>query len=521
MSHHIADAPPWGTPVRRDARGRRVPTGALAPRRTRVLRAGVAALALASIFAGCTQHARVLCEPLNFASRGMFEEAVLALDETDVRDSSDDRFLYHAERAQLLHLAEKYRESNVEFEKAAAAASELEPWSISETITDYTFNEAVKAYAGEDFERAYVHYYMALNYLALGDLEGAVVECRRLDEVFRELDARYEEDTGRYQDDGFIRYLSGLIYEAMGRRDDAFIDYELAVRAYEGESGEGAGMGVPSGLLRSFVCAGRELGREERVAALVGPQDINCPTSFAGDSKGQSEIVVLIESGWAPYKHEEALRVPIVREHVPEHYWESGWLEIDAVVKIALPAFESVPLRNSRFGIGVERVSEGNWGPAARTISAERAQDLDALARWTLERRTPALVARSGVRATLKTVAVLKAQHEREEGREEREKENEDTSFWTWLADVFVDHVIPVAVSEIEQADTRSWILLPSEIWVVRITAEPGEYELTLEPEQGACVYLGSVIVREGEKTFLSHRVFGSPHPMRCSSSDS
>ncbi|MFH1501876.1 MAG: hypothetical protein ABIG03_02385 [Candidatus Eisenbacteria bacterium] len=472
-----------------------------------------AALALA---VGCTQHAKVLCEPLNLASRARFDEAVVSLDETDVAESKDDRFLYHAQRGHLLHLAGEHAASNAEFEKAAGVARELEPWSVTETITDYTFNEAVKAYAGEDFERAYLHYYMALNYLALGDVEGAVIECRRLDEVFRELDARYEEDTGRYQDDGFIRYLSALLYDALGEEDDAFIDYELAVRAYEGETGEGAGMGVPSELLDSYVCAGRELGRDDRVAALVGQHDIGCPRPLDPGAATRSEIVVLIDSGWAPYKREEALRVPIARHHVPEDYWDRGWVEIDAVVKIALPVLESVPNRSSEFSVAVERVSEGGFGPAARSVPAQRVQDVDGLARWALERRTPALVARSAVRATLKTVAVLRAQHEREEGRDERKKKRAETSFWTWLADVFVDHIVPIAVSETEQADTRSWILLPSEIWMARISAQPGEYELTVQPENGAHVYLGSVTVREGEKTFVSHRVFGSPHPIRC-----
>ncbi len=485
-------------------------------RRGRVA-AVVVALLCAAVLSGCTQHARVICEPLNFASRGRFADAIASLDETDIATSGHDAFLYHVQRGHLLHLEGLYEESNAEFEQADAIARELEPWSISETVTDYTLNEAAKAYAGEDYERAYIHYYMALNFLGLGDLEGAVIECRRLDEIFRELDARYEEGTQRYQDDGFIRYLSGILYEALGKRDDAFIDMELAVKAYEGETGTGAGMGVPSGLLHSYVCLGEELGRESRVTALVGRTDEKCPRRAPGDRRPRPEIVVLIESGWAPYKREAAMRVPIVRRHVPEGYWDRGWLELDAVVKIAVPELESVPQRNSSFVIAVDRVDEGEWGATSRTVEAEPVQDFDALARWTLQRRMPALVARSAVRATIKTIAVLKAQHDREDAQEKRQKNHEGTSFWRWLADVLVQHVMPVAVAETEQADTRSWITLPSEIWMARIPSTPGEYELTLLPDNGPHVYLGRVVVREGEKTFFWKRVFESPHPMRCS----
>ena len=254
----------------------------LGRRRARVVRAvATAGLLAACVLAGCAQHARVLCEPLGLASGGEYARAVAAIDETKIADSGNDRLLYHAQRGHLLHLAGEYEASNSEFEAAVVAAEELEPWSITGTVTDYTFNETVKAYAGEDFERAYLHYYMALNYLALDDLEGALVECRRLDEVFRELDARYEEETGRYQDDGFIRYLAGLLYEAMGRPDDARVDFKLAVRAYEGETGEGAGMGVPSGLESSPPdTVGAEIGAGgggstgqggERPAEIVAP----------------------------------------------------------------------------------------------------------------------------------------------------------------------------------------------------------------------------------------------------------
>ncbi|MBD3347936.1 MAG: hypothetical protein GF400_01920 [Candidatus Eisenbacteria bacterium] len=141
---------------------------------------------------------------------------------------------------------------------------------------------------------------------------------------------------------------------------------------------------------------------------------------------------------------------------------------------------------------------------------------MDALARWTLERRLPALLARSAIRATTKTVSVLKAQHDREEKRDKREREGDGGSVWTWLADAIIDHVVPVAVAETEQADTRSWVTLPSSVWMARLPARPGRYEVTLESEQGRFVYLGEVELGPGDRAFLWHRAFGGPHPMSC-----
>jgi hypothetical protein len=467
--------------------------------------AAVLVAALACLLTGCAQHAQVICRPLELISQGDYAGAVRALDETKIAGSKNDRFLYRVQRGHLLHLAGEYEASNREFELAVDIARELEPLSISETVTDYTLNEAARAYHGEDFERAYIHYYMALNYLAMDDLEEALVECRRVDQVFRELDARYEEDTGRYQDDGLIRYLSGLVYEARGERDEAFIDYRKAMLAYEGETGAGTGAGVPAGLLRSFVCAGRGR-RDEDVAALVDSVEFTCG---GGPS---AEIVVAVESGWAPYKREVALRVPIVKEHVPEDYWEHP--DLEAVIKIAVPELDSVPAGDFEFSVAA--IDTASPGPCA-VASAERAQDIDALSRWTLARRLPALTARSAIRTTLKTVALIKAQS----ADEEKEGESDERGTFAKVFGFLLDHVAPVVVGETEQADTRSWITLPAEIWIARVRVEPGEYELVLTPEAGegsscGARSLGRVSVGPGERVFRSCRVICGPHPIRC-----
>jgi hypothetical protein len=473
----------------------------------------IAALTAIALAFGCAQHALVICRPLELVSGGQYSRAVEALDETNIADSPLDKFLYHVQRGHLFHLAGQYVESNREFEAAVAVAEKLEPFSLTETVTDYTLNEASKAYQGEDYERAYVHYYMALNYLAMDDLEEALVECRRVDQVFRELDARYEEGTGRYQDDGFIRYLSGLIYEARGEYDEAFIDYRKAVLAYRGDMGTETGVEAPSGLLRSLVCVGRRLGREEDVAAVVDSADFEC------GPRPSSEIVVIVESGWAPYKAEAALRVPVVEEHVPEEY--RGRFDLEAVIKIAVPELESVLSDDTGFIVTAVDTTP-SCSPAVAL--AEHAQDMDALARWALARRLPALIARSAIRTTLKTVTLLKAQDAREEERKKKEEEGEERGWLSRLVDFAVDHVAPIVVGETEQADTRGWITLPSQMWVARLEVEPGSYEVEVEPESESSTSsggrsLGTVSVARGEFAFRSCRVLDRPHPMRCEES--
>jgi uncharacterized protein len=454
---------------------------------------------------GCAQHAQVMCRPLELTYAGDPRDAVRELDRTKLAGSDRDAFLYYAERGHLLHLAGDYEASNKAFEKAVAISKSLDPWSVTETFTDYTLNEAVKAYAGEDYERAYLHYYMALNYLDMNDLEGALVECRRLDEEFRLLDARYEED-GRYQDDGFIRYLSGLIYESEGKLDDALVDYRLALRDYEEGLEGGTGVDVPPDLAES-------------VAWLSGEDGGGRPR------EGRTEIVVVIDSGWAPYKVEESVEVPIHRALVPEEL--RGRTNLAAYVKIAYPVLVSAPGAGVQFRAGAERVVDEAEGAAESTfgpVTAERAQDIDALARRTLDRRKAAIILRSTLRATAKQVALAKAKHAKEEERDTdsdeeafadggREKGGLLGSIFGWI----VEDLATRAVAETEQADTRGWVLLPAEMWLARIPVEPGDYEVMAQADDGtAPVPLGRVHVEAGHKAFRSARFFGAPHPVRC-----
>ena len=483
-------------------------------------------LVSACVLAGCAQHARVMCEPLELIYSGDASAAVTAIDGTGLAESGRDRFLYHAQRGHLLHLANDFEASNSEFEAAGAVSDELKPWSVTETLTDYSLNETVKDYSGEDYERAYLHYYMTLNYLEMDDLGGALVECRRLDEVFRELDARYEDD-GRYQEDGFIRYLSGLIYEAMGHRDDARVDFRLAVQAYEEERGDETGVPTPWGLTRSLDRLEDPWGPADRTVipepaaesddvAAAEPDTVPIPAR-AGHSGPQTEIVVVIDSGWAPYKIEKSVQVPIHRSLVPEEL--RGRTNLAALVKVAYPEFVSPPGAGVPFRAGVAD-STGDWAFAE---TAEKVQDLDALARWVLERRMPAIVLRSTLRATAKQVALASAKHEMEEDRDEDSDKQpvahveEDEGPWKAMFGWLLENAATVAVAETEQADTRSWVLLPAEIWMARIPVRPGEHEVVVQALDGSEPFsLGRVSVAEGEKVFRSVRFFSGPHPVRC-----
>lgn len=471
-------------------------------------------IAAGMCLSGCASYTAKICEPLSLAHCGQFREAVASLDTTPVAGSRNDRFLYRAERAHLLHLAGDYAASNEEFERAAGIGEALAPHSITATLTDYTVNEVVREYPGEDYELAYLHYYMALNYLMLGDLKEASVECQRLDKVFRKLDQRYEDDD-RYQEDAFIRFLSGLIHESLGDFDDALVDYEKAMKAYDGDCGRRTGVTRPESLVRSLLSVSKLLGCDSEISCRYGLDGSAYPPVA-------SEVIVIVETGWVPYKEEASVRLPIYRELIPPDL--RGNSNLGALVKVAYPEFHDVTWRGGR-----PKITVNSGGPPA-TASAERAHDMGRLARWSLERRLSAIKTRSAMRATGKQVLLATQKAKQKEAIRDLKKKlaeaqrNADNLLKKLAAKALeialerAEDALTILVAETEQADTRNWVFLPSEVWIARIPVEPGEHDILVSAGAGAQTSLAAVDVPPGETVFRCCRIFGGSHPVRCES---
>jgi hypothetical protein len=88
----------------------------------------------------------------------------------------------------------------------------------------FAVNDYMLKYPGEDYERVLLHLMSAVGFLLSGQPDEALVECRRMDTLLNLYNAKYEEKNV-YKEDAFARYLSGMLQEADGQLDEAFIDY--------------------------------------------------------------------------------------------------------------------------------------------------------------------------------------------------------------------------------------------------------------------------------------------------------
>ncbi|MCE9924277.1 COG3014 family protein [Aeromonas media] len=323
-------------------------------------------------------------------------------------------------------------------------------------------NDQTMAYRAPDYERTMLHHYLALNYLQRGDAEGALVEVRRANQVQeRALKARADEvrkakeeseeaeaDTategemrqlmsrgapeldrliGRVKNgfqNAYTFYFSGVLYEAAGDLNDAWVDYQRGYQiAPDNQS-------LQDALLRLARLRGSsdELKETEKKVGRKAP-----PLA-----KDQGQLVVLFEDGLIPARREIFLPLPISTS--------SGDFR---TFTVAVPYYD-----NRASDTGPLTVSVGRQ--AGRTSSLVR---LEALAAKDLQERLPGMLTRQALRLVAK-----------EQLRRSAAKEGGDVG----------NILVGIFNTLSERADTRSWLTLPAEASSWQGMVPAGEVQLQL-----------------------------------------
>ncbi len=319
-------------------------------------------------------------------------------------------------------------------------------------------NDQTMAYRAPDYERTMLHHYLALNYLQRGDAEGALVEVRRANQVQeRALKARADEvrkakeKSEEAEADGEMRqlmsrgapeldrligqvkngfqnaysfYFSGVLYEAAGDLNDAWVDYQRGYQiAPDNQS-------LQDALLRLARLRGSsdELKETEKKVGRKAPPP----------AKDQGQLVVLFEDGLIPARREIFLPLPISTS--------SGDFR---TFTVAVPYYD-----NRASDTGPLTVSVGKQ--AGRTSSLVR---LESLAAKDLQERLPGMLTRQALRLVAK-----------EQLRRSAAKEGGDVG----------NILVGIFNTLSERADTRSWLTLPAEASSWQGMVPAGEVQLQL-----------------------------------------
>jgi hypothetical protein len=399
----------------------------------------------------------------------------VALPELERFNNGGSRLLYLYLRGLALHERGHWALSNQALADADALLEDLYTRHLSREAGAILVGDNVVEYRGERFESAYLHYYKILNYLELGQIEEAAVECRRLNHKLQ----RFTDDPEPpFSDEPFLQYLTGIVYAAAREGTDADVSLRNAKAAFE-RMGEATAVEAPACLDRDRAPA---------------------PAGAADSSLGQLRL--FIETGFVPYRREASLVAPIFRNEIEEGLDESRYsaelasrldrpveshLELEYLLKVAVPTLIERPSPIASARILATRAGEAY--PA--TIPAAKVADLGVQARRAFEERKPGIWVRAVGRALAKYLATRKVEQEGGElaGR--------------------VANLVGVAT---ENADTRSWSTLPRQILMACADLAPGVYRLDIvltgpHGERQGFVRIPEVVVNRGGLTVRSCRV--------------
>jgi len=394
------------------------------------------------------------------------------------------KLLFFLETGLIAHYDGQYAHSNVLLDQAERIADELFTRSLSRELAAFVTSDESRDYRGETYELVFIHYYRALNYWYLGLPENALVECRKAN-LRLERYTSHDETEFTYKNDAFIHYLTALFYESELEYNDAYVslrDAEMAYRRYASHFR----ISAPAEL-------DEDLARVEAELGYAGPPALTALQSRSGNG----DLVVFTEIGFISRKIQEEVDIPIYKSdldrarkgstrrishqvrdrHRRGHHHAS---KVDYWMRIALPAFETPHQDHTPV-----RVLIGN-----ESVTPSPAQNLDTIARATLEDRSGNIFARTVARALVKLAATKGA-----------EKKSE------WLG--FLVNMFTAAT---EKADTRSWVTLPREVRIGRIALPPGEHEIRIQRLDRWGIVTDETVrtirIEAGRRTFINHRQY-------------
>ena len=391
---------------------------------------------------------------------------------------------YQLELGLVAHYANHFAESSKTLRTAADIAEDRYTKSVSKELGSLVTSDKLRPYSATQYERLLSHYYSALNYVYLEQLDGALVECRRataLINYFKGEDEKYD-----FFGTGFLAHLSGMFFEAAGEWNDALISYKQAAEYYKNAS-EKTGVKTPDDIGNALVRLTRRLGftdEFERYREQYGE-----PPSHPENT---GELILFYESGYVPSKGQAALTFPILKtddvedeKFVPTLMKREGMaydkVKLEYLLRVAIPKIDSHRPRFSGISVTVGE----NQGKGVLV------EDIESIAIETFNAQRPIILLRTLVRGVGKYLITRQAN-----------KKNEALGLLTNLAGVLT-----------EQADTRSWQTLPNQIFMVRMPLPAGTHTLKLSFLDANGQVRGSQSVSDIEInpnriTFWNHRTY-------------
>jgi len=398
---------------------------------------------------------------------------------------SKDQLLRGMDLGMATHVAAHYRKSEKVFRGANRLGEFLFTKSFTDILLAYQLNDYSLPYKGLPYERVMINLINSLNYAATGDWNGALVETRKIRRKLLSYNRMYPKAAGEapgryaryegmartllerhhisynpaqlnhYTDDAFARYLSGVFEEAQvesgaGSYQSAYLSYLKARRTYE-KYALLYHTPVPAflapALLRTAEAAGRTHELERWKKIYPGQSYLR-----AADYARMAHILFVGYNGKIFHLVQQRFAFPL------------PLMNTVSMVSFAVPKPQGGGTDVRAHEIIV--TPPGRPGSPVAQRTSELGDDLMAIGATNFKDHLSRIILREAIRSTLKTVEQITAQEmARREGS---------------LAQILTMVGGGIFAVASDQADIRSWRLLPATIDTAMVDLAPGTYDLTV-----------------------------------------
>ena len=411
----------------------------------------------------------------HYASRNYAVAAAVIEGYKDTSYKEKDRVLFYLDTGMLYHYAGEYEKSNESLSLAEQGIEDLYTKSISKALASGALNDNALAYSGEDYEDIYINIFKALNYIALGNKDSALVEIRRvhiklniLEDKYRELIEDYNSADNpegkivarknKFHNDALARYLGLLLYRSDKSFDDARIEGEEINKAFQFQS-----------HLYDFP--------QPEIPALRKEND-------------KVNLSVVAFSGNSPRKLAETFYLHTTDDIV----WIAATSQDTEYVKqvvgfdnIYMPGVEGGYHFKFQFpkmhlmGTSIDRIELEVDGTVVREL--EHIENMENISEEIYLLKQPLIVGKTIIRTVIKNILKEKAKEE---------MGTRDSGILGGLLGIAAD----VAVDATENADLRICPYFPARASVTDLTVSPGEHNISINYYSD-----GSLIYRDDKGT--------------------
>jgi len=374
---------------------------------------------------------------------GRYQKAIEKTLADEQRYGDTNRLLWLFNLCSLNHYNNEYDASNRYCQRAEELSKILGVGSITENISAAFTDDNVISYSGTNYERALLYPFGMTNYIGNDNASESLVDARKLDVFSQVTDSKQEE--------AFARFVSALIYETEGETDSALVDYRKSFDIYS-QLDEFRNSRVLDEVGSDFLLNLESSGMDNEYQRYQARFDISKKQKAL--NKGFGEVVFIFETGFAPYKVTEYIRIP-----------ESGDTATVGMFKHRPPLVDHVRAKSidDEEGVRSFKVYDVNIS----TNSHQQVQFEDKFGKAEIE---PLLV------------------HE----------------FKKYGSRYY--NIDPI--SRLEKADVRSWYSLPGKIHMLRMSLPVGKHDIALKyySSYGEEVFRQlkkDVVAKNGKRTFV------------------